>query len=59
MWGVSMKKTNLDQLRVAWKRYVNLFGDSPHGTKIQLEALLELIPNLKDTQRLKKAYWLD
>ena len=54
-----MKKTNLDQLRVAWKRYVNLFGDSPHGTKIQLEALLELIPNLKDTQRLKKAYWLD
>src|ERR1039458_5046576 len=35
MWGVSMKKTNLDQLRVAWKRYVNLRCSSGLQAKIE------------------------
>jgi hypothetical protein len=28
----------------AWKRYVNLFGEPPHGTEKQMRALLRLIP---------------
>lgn len=31
-------------LAAAWLRYVELFGEPPHGTEQQLAALIELIP---------------
>jgi hypothetical protein len=42
-------------LVIAWKKYVNLFGESPHGTEKQMAALLvfveseELFDGLKDS----------
>jgi len=37
------QKTGLaNALAVGWKRYTDLFGEPPHGTKEQLAALLEL-----------------
>ena len=42
-----MKTVTVETLAEAWKRYVNLFGHPPHGTKKQLGALLELVKEPK------------
>lgn len=43
----SQKVDLANALQVAWKRYVNLLGEAPHGTKAQVSALVELM-NLDD-----------
>ena len=32
------------RLAIAWRKYVALFGEPPHGTERQLSALLCLLP---------------
>jgi len=41
------KETSGDSLSAAWTRYVDLFGEEPHGTVKQMAALLELRPSAK------------
>lgn len=36
------KETLAKKLNNGWRRYVELFGEPPHGTEKQLAALLEL-----------------
>ena len=31
------------KLEIAWRRYVDLFGEPPHGTMKQMQALVELL----------------
>lgn len=34
-----------ESLSLAWKRYVEIFDEKPHGTERQMAALLELLPS--------------
>jgi hypothetical protein len=40
---VARKRHLADLLHVAWARYVDLLGEPPHGTLLQIRALVELM----------------
>jgi len=54
-------------LHAAWKRYVGLLGEPPHGTLPQIKALIELMPTRKSdnadipgpAKQLEQECWLN
>ena len=41
----ALKALQAERLAEAWRKYLKLFGEPPHGTVKQMGAMLELMPH--------------